>query len=206
VTLCTAEQGANFDPGEGVVVAQPPSSAAGEAVVVAQHPRSAPAARRDRRSRRLEFNRDQLADPSSSLQLLLVSVVVSYQPAGPPPSAASEPSVVVVSSSSDEETLPLKPAAAAPGECAHAPHHGVYFLPKPILAGRRTARMMCSKNSSSSDDDTPAFDDNEDQAEAGPPGCRPWSVCTMLFSISQMSFLPFLLLPLMLLLLAPMTR
>jgi hypothetical protein len=48
--------------------------------------------------------------------------------AGPPPSAAPEHSVVVVRSSSDEETSPLKQAAAVPGECAHAPHHGVHFL------------------------------------------------------------------------------
>jgi hypothetical protein len=86
-------------PGEAVVADEPPSSSAAEEAVVADEPpRSAAAARKDRRRRRNAFNRDQLANPSSALQLLL---------AGPPPSAATllNLSVVVLSSSTDEDEL-----------------------------------------------------------------------------------------------------
>ena len=117
-----AEQGANFDPGEGVVVAQPPPSAAGEAVV---------------------------ANPSSSLQLLLagpppsaatllnLSVVVISSSTDEDELVHSERPILVTDTCHTEDVrfvrlsclkhkeasvssivAPATAAAAAPGKCA----------------------------------------------------------------------------------------
>ena len=98
-------------PGEVVVAAEPPQSAATAATLQCTLPHSEP------------------------------TIVISSSSSSSSSISRDEDDPLSLKSS-DDKTLSLKPAAVAPGECAHAPHYGVHFL----MQSQCVALPECSAN------------------------------------------------------------